>query len=264
MRGGYWSKEDIDILKEHYPFEPNEKIMKRISPRSLSSIYTKAGELGLKKTKEVIKRINDENRLSLWNVWSSKEVIILQRFYSSMPNSKLLKLLPQKTRKQINAKAFRLGIKKSKASRKEEARISAEKRMKYHPHTVWQKGHKNLLTPEGISLIRSKRLNQVFPKRDSSIEIALQKALREIGVNFETHFPFPSARTQIDIAIPNKKVAVYCDGDYWHNLPEYIERDKRANDILREEGWRVIRFWEHKINSSVLECVNEIKEVIEN
>jgi len=42
----------------------------------------------------------------------------------------------------------------------------------------------------------------------------------------------------IDIAIPEKKLAIEYDGSYWHNE----DNDKKRDEILESLGWRVIRF----------------------
>jgi DNA mismatch endonuclease (patch repair protein) len=62
------------------------------------------------------------------------------------------------------------------------------------------------------------------------------------------------------------KLAVFCDGDFWHgrNLEERLEklarghnpsywtkkimrnvqRDRKNDEVLRSMGWKVLRFWE--------------------
>ena len=66
----------------------------------------------------------------------------------------------------------------------------------------------------------------------------------------------------VDFYLPDYKVAIYVDGDYWHNLPVVKNRDEKQNRILEENGYQVLRFWEHEIKRSVGECVNKIKEYV--
>jgi very-short-patch-repair endonuclease len=61
--------------------------------------------------------------------------------------------------------------------------------------------------------------------------------------------------TKADFYLPDKKLVIYCDGDYWHNLPNYIERDKRITKKLLDNGYKVLRFWEKDINSTKGQCV---------
>lgn len=116
--------------------------------------------------------------------------------------------------------------------------------------------------------IALKRLFQVVPVEDTSIERLIQTALEKEGVPFITHYPIIG---QPDIAFPEQRVAVFCDGCYWHGCPVcgYKEKKLRRHYVdkyvvrkLEEQGWTVLRFWEHKIKEDVGGCVNHIKEVL--
>jgi len=109
--------------------------------------------------------------------------------------------------------------------------------------------------------IRAARLKQVFPKRDTSIEVALQEELNSRNIEYEKHVSVCDV-CQPDMVFPDKMVAVFADGDYWHNLPSYKIRDKNQNKVLGEEGWHVLRFWEHEIDTDVSRCVDVIEEVL--
>lgn len=109
--------------------------------------------------------------------------------------------------------------------------------------------------------IRARRLLQVFPKKDTSIEVSMQQELNRRGIAYETHIPVCGV-CQPDMIFPEKKVVIQCDGDYWHNLPEMIEKDRRQDKVLRENGWQVLRFWEHDINNDVSQCVDLIEGVV--
>ena len=72
-----------------------------------------------------------------------------------------------------------------------------------------------------------------------------------------------------DIVFTRERVAVFCDGDFWHgrNLAERVaklsqghnagywvakvqanvERDERQSRELEADGWRVVRLWETDI-----------------
>lgn len=51
----------------------------------------------------------------------------------------------------------------------------------------------------------------------------------------------------LDFYIPSFKLAVECNGDYWHNLPERKERDKRLKEYVESTGRRIVFIWEHEI-----------------
>lgn len=109
-------------------------------------------------------------------------------------------------------------------------------------------------TEEAIAKNREKRLHQIFPNRDTSIEIAIQKTLKERGIEFERD-KILFGRPDVFIA-PN--IAIFCDGDYWHNRPGSYEKDLNVNKTLTEQGYKVLRFWEHEINKDANACVDKI------
>lgn len=104
-------------------------------------------------------------------------------------------------------------------------------------------------------------------------EIILRKALWAKGHRYRIQY----SEKKIDVAFPAKKVAVFVDGCFWHGCPihshipktneEYwlsklrknIERDKATNMKLENDGWKVMRFWEHEI-ADIGKVVGAIEE----
>jgi DNA mismatch endonuclease (patch repair protein) len=126
--------------------------------------------------------------------------------------------------------------------------------------TPWNKGkHPYLERPETRKKIAAARLQQVFPSKDTTIERILQDELRSQNIPFTTHYPITG---QPDIAFPQERVAVFCDGDYWHNLPNQRIKDEQHNRLLELAGWTVLRFWEHEIETDALSCVERVKETL--
>ncbi len=109
--------------------------------------------------------------------------------------------------------------------------------------------------------IREARLRQVIPTKDTSIEVAIQNELNQRGIIFEKHLPVCGV-CQPDIVFTDRKIAIQCDGDYWHNLPYNVEKDRRQDKILRENGWQILRFWGSEIKADVFKCVNQIETVL--
>jgi len=102
--------------------------------------------------------------------------------------------------------------------------------------------------------IRAKRLEQVIPFYDTSIEVKLQQALNQHNVGFLTHVRLFG---QPDIFIdPN--ICIFADGDYWHSRFGKPERDARVNEVLETQGYEVLRFREHEINSNLDGCIATI------
>lgn len=105
--------------------------------------------------------------------------------------------------------------------------------------------------------IREARVNQVMTVKATSIEIAIWNELAKRNIKFEKNKPILKITRPDAFIKPN--IAVYADGDYWHNLPNYIERDTRQNKVLLENGYKVFRFWQHEIKKDVKACVDQIE-----
>ena len=127
------------------------------------------------------------------------------------------------------------------------------------------------LTPE-----QRRRNMQAIKSKDTTIELALRKALWGKGIRYRKNYKMLIGKP--DIAITKYKIAVFCDSEYWHGYDwknrnqkiksnrEYwipkiernMARDKEVNEALEQEGWTVIRFWEQQIRKNLDACVNEI------
>jgi DNA mismatch endonuclease (patch repair protein) len=108
-------------------------------------------------------------------------------------------------------------------------------------------------------------------KRDTRCEVMLKRELRARGLRFRSDVAALPGRP--DIVITAARVAVFCDGDYWHGKrlaerlrrlraghnPAYwvakikgnVARDRRVRASLRNGGWTVVRAWESDIRRDV-------------
>jgi DNA mismatch endonuclease (patch repair protein) len=127
----------------------------------------------------------------------------------------------------------------------------------------WLGKHRPEKTKEKL---RVARLNRIIPKKDTSIEKMVQNALKKESIEeWVTHYPVIG---QPDIAFPERKVAIFCDGCYWHNCPSCGNNkhdknsDQRINEELKKQGWKVLRFWEHEIRENLDSVIEKIKEVL--
>lgn len=132
---------------------------------------------------------------------------------------------------------------------------------------VTEKSHKNM------SRIRGK---------DTSIEVALRKALWKKGYRYRKNYKgLPGSP---DIAITKYKIAIFCDSEFFHGkdwdtlrlklekgknsgywvskIQRNIERDAEKDKKLRFEQWTVIHFWGKDILKNTDECVKVIEEII--
>ena len=114
---------------------------------------------------------------------------------------------------------------------------------------------------------------------DTSIELMLRKALYQRNVRYRLNQNVFG--THPDITIAKYKLAIFCDGDYWHGktyaehpastnkrywdekIARNKERDLEQTILLRDNGWTVLRFWESEIKADVNACVNIVINAIE-
>lgn len=80
---------------------------------------------------------------------------------------------------------------------------------------------------------------------ETSIEKSVREALTNIGVKFVQEGSV--GRYSVDFLIPTIRVAIECDGTYWH---QDAVKDARKDSFLVKHGWRVFRISERKINGS--------------
>ncbi|KMJ52025.1 very short patch repair endonuclease [Rhodococcoides fascians] len=102
-------------------------------------------------------------------------------------------------------------------------------------------------------------------RRDTKPEVALRRELHRRGLRyFVDRAPLKGMRRRADLVFPRRKVAVYVDGCFWHSCPIHatkprnnaqwwadklaanVARDRDTDTRLIEEGWRVVRIWEHE------------------
>jgi DNA mismatch endonuclease (patch repair protein) len=115
-------------------------------------------------------------------------------------------------------------------------------------------------------------------KTDTSCELLLRRALWAAGFRYRKDVKNLPGRP--DIVFPKAKLAVFCDGDFWHGRnweerrqkleqgtnPDYwlakiernMERDRQNAQRLQEMGWAVLRFWESEIRASPSEVTGRV------
>src|SRR5579885_2179886 len=131
------------------------------------------------------------------------------------------------------------------------------------------------LVPASSSSSRAKQANR---KRDTKPELLLRHTLWRMGLRYNTCVT--SLPGSPDIVFPRLKLAVFCDGDFWHGrnwpvlhaklqeganrqywvakIARNRERDAEVDQALQQLGWRVLRLWETDIRKdprTAAECV---------
>jgi DNA mismatch endonuclease (patch repair protein) len=126
---------------------------------------------------------------------------------------------------------------------------------------------------------RHKCMSHVKSK-NTSIEIVLRKALWHDGIRYRIHYNKLPGKP--DIAITKYKLAVFCDGEFWHGknwdikkekfdtnkkywiqkIEKNIQRDNEIDAKLNRLGWTVLHYWGKEIQKNLDSCVKEIHEKI--
>jgi DNA mismatch endonuclease, patch repair protein len=109
----------------------------------------------------------------------------------------------------------------------------------------------------------------------------LRSRLHAIGlVGYRTDHRIPTSRRVVraDIAYTRWRVAVFVDGCFWHGCPEHsrvprangeywtakfaanARRDREVDALLTEQGWTVLRVWEHTGIDDAARSVGEMLE----
>ncbi len=94
-------------------------------------------------------------------------------------------------------------------------------------------------------------------KSRTSIEIKMAEELERREINYIEQYNLGD-KFLLDFLLPEYGIVIECDGDYWHNLPQNIKRDKAKNAYIKACGYSLYRFWEHEINTDIEACVDVI------
>lgn len=116
--------------------------------------------------------------------------------------------------------------------------------------------------------------------KDSKIEIALRKELWARGLRYRKNAKNVFGKP--DIVFIGKKVAVFCDSEFWHGfnweerkadfksnqdfwipkIERNIQRDKEVTEKLEADGWTVLRFWGKEIKKNPGKCADRIEKAV--
>ena len=93
---------------------------------------------------------------------------------------------------------------------------------------------------------------QAIKSKDSKIELALRKELWSRGLRYQKNVK--SVFGNPDIVFKGKKVAVFCDGEFWHGF----DWENRKNHIKSRR-----EYWIPKIERNI-QRDKEVTETLEN
>ena len=127
-----------------------------------------------------------------------------------------------------------------------------------------------------------KRNMQHIRSSDTEIEIKLGKALWHSGIRYRKNYRKLPGKP--DIAITKYKIAIFCDGEFFHGkdwdqlrekltksnnsnywkkkIQRNIERDLEVDAAIKSLGWKVLRFWGNDIKKDLDACISVVIEAI--
>lgn len=122
---------------------------------------------------------------------------------------------------------------------------------------------------------------QAIKSKNSKIEQLLRQELWSRGLRYRKNAT--NILGKPDIVYIGKKIAVFCDSEFWHGydwenkkdeiktrqefwipkIERNIQRDIEVTHGLEEQGWTVLRFWGRDIKHDVNACADIIQSAWE-
>jgi len=122
---------------------------------------------------------------------------------------------------------------------------------------------------------RSRVMAAIRSTGNLSTEVSLARALRRNRIKgWRRHLAIRAGghRIRPDFVFPAARLAVFVDGCFWHQCHLHAKlpatrrrmwllklgankaRDRRNTRALRNNGWKVLRIWEHAVKKSADAC----------
>jgi len=134
---------------------------------------------------------------------------------------------------------------------------------------------------ENVSLKRSKAMVAVKGRGNKTTEKRLRYAMVSAAISGFKVQPRGIIGNP-DFIFEEQRLAIFVDGCYWHGCPKcgHIpktrsefwkakigrtkQRDIEKTQALREEGYIVLRFWEHQLKNGSSPCIEKIRDALKN
>lgn len=130
--------------------------------------------------------------------------------------------------------------------------------------------------PEPADTTASK-IGKANRRRDTKPEIRIRSNLHRRGLRYRKDLLLRPGEVRVrpDVVFTRMRIAVFVDGCFWHSCPEHgtspktssewwaaklsrnVQRDRDTDARLRNDGWTVIRIWEHEDPASAAARIGE-------
>lgn len=130
--------------------------------------------------------------------------------------------------------------------------------------------------PDAFSKKKRSQIMSKIKSRETKLELNFKELLTGLRFRYQ-----PKVIGKPDFASKKLKIAIFVDSCFWHKCPRHFrkpnsnksywkpkinrnfERAKEVNKILKKEGWKIIRFWEHEVMKHPKKCVDKVKRIFE-
>lgn len=130
------------------------------------------------------------------------------------------------------------------------------------------------------SLSRSENMKKI-KSTNTKVEKQLRKEIWKLGYRYRLHSKEILGKP--DLIFKKYKIVVFVDGEFWHGynwmekkkrikanreywIPKIeatIERDKKITKELKQQGWKVLRFWDHEIEKDLDRCIQVLIKALQ-
>ena len=126
----------------------------------------------------------------------------------------------------------------------------------------------DIMSPEE----RSKRMSLIRSKWTNP-EKKVHNYLKGMRIRHQMH---PKMSGNPDVLLKDKRVVIFIHGCFWHKCPscyrapasrraywknkveKNAKRDRKHTMILRKEGWKTVRVWEHELQNDMSDVARKI------
>lgn len=116
---------------------------------------------------------------------------------------------------------------------------------------------------------------------NTKIEQLIEEELKNAKLNYtRPELLIEKVAGKPDFVLPRYRIVIFCDGDFWHGhdfdkskiksntdfwaakIERNVLRDDEVNYELKNQDWKIFRFWEHDIKNNAKECISQVKNYI--
>ena len=127
--------------------------------------------------------------------------------------------------------------------------------------------------PDTVSKKKRSQIMSKIRNKETNLELNFKELMKGLKFRYQ-----PKVFGKPDFASKKLKIAVFVDSCFWHKCPKcYIEpksnkkywlpkieknvkRDKINNRLLKKDGWKIIRIWQHDIENNFSSVFRKIEK----